>query len=426
MRTMVGSSNCGARPLAEHSVGVCLASALAVIAAGCDSGHGPVADTPAAPMAAPTISEQPVDQSVPMGLAATFSVTASGASLQYQWKKNGAAVNGATGRTYRTPATAFADGGASYTVGVSNSGGTSSSNRASLTVTARAPTAGDLRFQQVDAAWVVNGWGNAGVGQSTNLPGRSAAHYSAGIGTPFYVGSNGDCGSTPSSDGTGCTWFYSVTPAGAPSNDSVTVGYVSDSYDSFQADLQSTGWPSFNNGVNPVSSRSVITSMDLEPSNALFALSWIQSNQQTGFVSEQNTVAPKNLQAAVTEEGLSGRVVTAVSNDGGQITYLAYGWQADTATLYEAQAVTASTAGAPAAAASLAAQGYIITATGQADGKGNIVIVGTRVQGDTAPRPFMAAQGSLQIQTMQQQGYANVGVIFNSSQSDAYTFLGER
>jgi hypothetical protein len=166
--------------------------------------------------------------------------------------------------------------------------------------------------------------------------------------------------------------------------------------------------------------------MDLEPSNGLFALSWIQSNQQTGFVSEQNTVVPENLQAAVTEEGLSGRVVTAVSNDGGQITYFAYGWQADTATLYEAQAVTASTGGAPAAAAGLAAQGYIITATGQADSKGDIVIVGTRVQGDTAPRPFMTAQGSVQIQAMQQQGYANVGVIFNLSQSDPYTFLGER
>jgi hypothetical protein len=377
-------------------------------------------------MAAPTISEQPADQSVPMGLAATFSVTASGAALQYQWKKNGEAVKGATGRTYRTPATAFADGGASYTVSVSNSGGTSSSNRASLTVTARAPTAGDLRFQQVDAAWVVNGWGNAGVGLSTILPGRFAAYYSSSIGTPFYVGSNGNCGATPSSDGTGCAWAYSVTPAGASSADSVTAAYASDFYGNLQIDLQGTGWPSFDNGVNPVSSRSVITSMDLEPSNGLFALSWIQSNQQTGFVSEQNTVVPENLQAAVTEEGLSGRVVTAVSNDGGQITYFAYGWQADTATLYEAQAVTASTGGAPAAAAGLAAQGYIITATGQADSKGDIVIVGTRVQGDTAPRPFMTAQGSVQIQAMQQQGYANVGVIFNLSQSDPYTFLGER
>ncbi len=41
-----------------------------------------------------------------------------------------------------------------------------------------------------------------------------------------------------------------------------------------------------------------------------------------------------------------------------------YGWQADTATLYETQVVTMSPTDAPIAAAGLAAQGFIITATG--------------------------------------------------------------
>jgi hypothetical protein len=76
---------------------------------------------------------------------------AAGSSQQYQWAKNGAAIAGATGSTYVTPATAFADTGSSFTVTVSNSAGSVTSNAASLTVTARAPMADDLRFQQVDA-----------------------------------------------------------------------------------------------------------------------------------------------------------------------------------------------------------------------------------------------------------------------------------
>ena len=42
-------------------------------------------------------------------------------------------------------------------------------------------------------------------------------------------------------------------------------------------------------------------------------------------------------------------------------------------------------------------------------------------------RPFIAAQGSSAIQTMQQQGYANVGVIVDlSNPTDPDTYLGER
>jgi hypothetical protein len=69
----------------------------------------------------------------------------------------------------------------------------------------------------------------------------------------------------------------------------------------------------------------------------------------------------------------------------------------------------------------------MITATGLADSSGNVVLVGTRVQGDTMARPFIAAQGSAAIQAMMQQGYANVGVIVDSSNpTNPYTHLGER
>jgi hypothetical protein len=87
---------------------------------------------------------------------------------------------------------------------------------------------------------------------------------------------------------------------------------------------------------------------------------------------------------------------------------------------------TASTAQAPTAAASLAAQGYIITAIGQADSSGTLYLVGTRVQGDTMARPFMAVPGGVSENQLMQQGYAIVGVIFNLTQTDPYTVLGER
>jgi hypothetical protein len=374
-----------------------------------------------------------------MGLSASYSVTATGSSLQYQWAKNGVAIADATSSTYTTPATAFSDTGASFTVSVSNSAGTISSNAASLTVTARAPMAGDLRFQQVDAASTVNGWGNGGVGLSTDIAGRGAFYYSSSVGTPLYVGSAGNCATPPSLDGVGCAWFYTEIPLAASSGTSSPIaGYGGDFYENFQTDLQSATATllSFGNGVTPVSSASVITSLDLEPDSNLFAISWaqlgqlsgeasVQSVQQIGFILDQNSVNPAELQSSATQEGAASRVITAISVNGSVVTYLAYAWQADTATIYETQVTTASTAQAPTAAASLAAQGYVITAIGQADNLGNLYLVGTRVQGDTMARPFIAAPGGSQNQLMQ-QGYAIVGVIFNSTQSDYDTYLGER
>src|SRR6185437_8871413 len=110
------------------------------------------------PVAAPQIVKQPTDQSVPMGLSGAFGVSASGTGLSYQWSLNGIAIPGATSSTYATPGTAFADSGEAFTVLVSNSAGSVTSVPARLTVTARAPKAGDLRFQQVDSASTVSGY----------------------------------------------------------------------------------------------------------------------------------------------------------------------------------------------------------------------------------------------------------------------------
>lgn len=391
----------------------------------CGSGSGTVINT-APNVVAPSLLSQPSDQSVPMGLVASYSVNAAGSSLRYQWAKDDVPIADATSSSYSTPATTFADSGAKFTVTVSNSAGAVSSNPGLLTVTARAPAVGDLRFQQVDAASTVSGWGNAGPGLSTNLLGRMAEFYSPSLGTSFYSGA-GDCGPTPVLNGTGCTWFFSVVPFAPTDNSPVlTAAYASDSYENFQADLQSPVWPAFNNGLSPSSSSSVITSVDFEPSNALFALSWIQSGTAQGFTLFQNNITVANLQAAATQEGANSRVITAISNNGGQITYFSYSWDTDLATIYDVQVTTASPSEASAAGASLAAQGYIITAIGNADDAGDILFVGTKVLGDSLPRAFVAAQTSSQFLTLQQGGFANVGVSVDLTQSNPYTYFGER
>lgn len=415
-------------PALCRSIVALTAMCFAVLSASsCSSGSGGNPAAPSAPVAAAAITVQPANQSVPMGIPATFTVTAVGSSLNYQWERNGVAITGATGSTYTIPATAFADNGAAFSVTVTNSAGAVTSTTASLTVTARAPMTGDLRFQQVDAASTVNGWGNAGVGLSTFLVSRGGNDFVPSIGTQFFLES-GNCVVPPVTDGTGCEWAFAATPMNvSASSPAVLAGYGSDTWDNLQADLQNPSWPGFSNSGSPASASSVITSMDLEPASILFAVSWIESSVQTGFTPVQNTVAPADLEAAANLEGASARVITAVSNNAGSITYIAYGWQADTSSIYEAHVVTASAANTASAAASLAAQGYIITATGLADSNGNIILVGTRVQGDTMARPFVAVHGSMLQQGLQLLGYANVGVLVDpTSPTDEYIYLGER
>ena len=96
---------------------------------------------------APSITNQPTSQNVTAGQTATFSVSATGtAPLGYQWQKNGAAISGATSSTYTTPATTSSDNGAQFTVRVSNSIGTATSNAATLAV-APAPVAPSITSQ---------------------------------------------------------------------------------------------------------------------------------------------------------------------------------------------------------------------------------------------------------------------------------------
>jgi beta-galactosidase len=85
--------------------------------------------------AAPTVSTQPASQTVTIGTTATFTVSAAGTGpFTYQWKKNGAAISGATSASYNTPSTSAPDSGAAFSVVIANAGGSVTSANAILTV----------------------------------------------------------------------------------------------------------------------------------------------------------------------------------------------------------------------------------------------------------------------------------------------------
>ena len=95
---------------------------------------------PAAASTAPQITQQPANQTVPVGASATFSVAATGtAPLSYQWQKNNVNIAGATASSYQTPPTVLADNNTSYRAVVTNAIGTATSNAATLGVTANTP-----------------------------------------------------------------------------------------------------------------------------------------------------------------------------------------------------------------------------------------------------------------------------------------------
>ena len=86
------------------------------------------------PSGAPAISQQPQSQSVLAGATVSFTVVAAGTGpFGYQWQKDSVAINGATSPTYTIHAVVVNDTGA-YSVIVTNSGGSISSQAATLTV----------------------------------------------------------------------------------------------------------------------------------------------------------------------------------------------------------------------------------------------------------------------------------------------------
>jgi hypothetical protein len=86
-------------------------------------------------LSAPTITAQPQNATVALGQTATFGVSVTGSPAPgFQWRRNGTPIAGATASSYTTSAATAPDNGAVFSVVVSNSQGSVTSNNATLTV----------------------------------------------------------------------------------------------------------------------------------------------------------------------------------------------------------------------------------------------------------------------------------------------------
>lgn len=88
---------------------------------------------------APQITSHPADASVDEGSSVSFGVAAEGAALTYQWRRDGAPVPGATSAVLTLPEVTWSDRGAQLDCIVSNGGGSTTSNSATLDVRQVAP-----------------------------------------------------------------------------------------------------------------------------------------------------------------------------------------------------------------------------------------------------------------------------------------------
>ena len=105
------------------------------------------------PAPVPAITTQPVAQTGTVGGSATFSVSATGENLTYQWLKNGAAIPLATGTSLALTSLTLADV-ANYSVVVTNLYGTVTSSAVALSGSAPLPT---ITAQPVATSGAVGG-----------------------------------------------------------------------------------------------------------------------------------------------------------------------------------------------------------------------------------------------------------------------------
>jgi len=193
----------------------------------------------------PTITTQPVSQTVTAGQTATFTVVAAGtAPLSYQWQKNGVNIAGATAASYTTPATATSDSGSTFAVVVSNTAGTVASAAATLTVNAApvAPTIATAPANQTvtagqAATFTVVAAGTAPLSyqwqkNGVNIAGATAASYLTPVtttsdnGSTFAVVVSNTAGTVASAAATLTVNAAPVAPTitTAPANQTVTAG----------------------------------------------------------------------------------------------------------------------------------------------------------------------------------------------------------
>jgi hypothetical protein len=199
------------------------------------------------------------------------------------------------------------------------------------------------------------------------------------------------------------------------------------------SDLQRWAFTPFPSSAQDYNS--VITSLMIDEPSRVYATSGLQSSEMHEYDLSWGSVAPNALQAAASQAGARGRVITAVAFKGGRVVYLSYGWTRAATAQYEAEIIPTTFSDVAVDAAKLAGEGYTITAVGGNDSDG-FLLVGTRVSGQTAPRRLAVATDSAASvpadppeARLARSGYAIVGGILGHSDGAARQFtvvIGEK
>ncbi len=156
--------------------------------------------------ASPTITTQPVSQTVSAGGSVTFSVAATGSgTLTYQWYFGGAAISGATSASYTVSSVAASNAGSYYAI-VTNTVGTSTASTTSSTATLMVNSAPTITTQPSSQTVVLGNsatfsvaatgsgtlsyqWYKGSVGSGTAISGATAASYTIATTTSASAGS---------------------------------------------------------------------------------------------------------------------------------------------------------------------------------------------------------------------------------------------
>jgi hypothetical protein len=313
---------------------------------------------------------------VPIYSTGTFNVSVGGTPpFTYQWSRNGVMVSQTTGSlytaSYTTTEIELSDNNAQYAVTVSNSVNSVTSSTATLTVGPRSPMPGDLRFKLIGSQ-ALQQWTNDGP-EGLQFPWQPT--FANAFATPMQIGDQ-VCSAGP--DYPNCAWgfdVFSLPSTGMPLSVAFRAGYLAN----FETDLQNY------NAVD-----TVIQSLDMQNDVGAYGLELLKIQGSSAFDLLERVVAPGSIASTVAADGLQSRVITAVSFDAtGQAHLMSYGWQGDTSTAYETEVSIVAPQDVVTAASSLGSGGFTITAFGGDDSDG-YVLVGTKVHGDSVPRPVTA------------------------------------
>lgn len=193
------------------------------------------------PAGAPRIISQPQAVTVEQGSHAAFTVVASGSGNTFQWRRNGAPIPGATGPSLALPEVQQSQAG-SYSVIITNTGGSVTSNNANLVVTFT-DTDGDGMQDAWEIAHGLNPNSNADAGLDSDGDGATNLE-------EFLAG-------TDPRDGTSVMRLF-VSPAYSGGHDLSFLARSQKSYSiRYKNDLRDSAWIKLQDVPPAVGTRSI-------------------------------------------------------------------------------------------------------------------------------------------------------------------------